>query len=91
MLPATVEEDRSPVVQVIERTEVRYDVREGELGEVTGWCFSGPLALECNCRATLILDGEPAIRHAGLWDLECGVCGERFRRTEAPREEFRYL
>jgi hypothetical protein len=91
MLPATVEEERSPVVQVIERTEVRYDVRERELGEVTEWCSLGPLALECNCRATLVLDSETVIRHAGLGDLECGVCGERFRRTEAPREELSYL
>jgi hypothetical protein len=91
MLPVTVEEERSSVVQVIERTEGRYEVRERKLSEVPGWRCLGHLVLECGCRATLVLDGGMAIRHAGLGNLECGVCGERFRRAETPEEELRYL
>lgn len=104
MLPMAIEE-RSPVVQVIERTEGRYGVWE-EFGEVRGWRSLERVVLECNCRARLILQDEVSIRRAGLGVLECGICGERFvltrrmprrgptmtghRRVRSPKEEHRY-
>ena len=42
------------------------------LGEIGGW-----IALECDCRAKLVLDAESATqpsRHL----LACGVCGQSF-------------
>jgi hypothetical protein len=35
-------------MQVIERTEEHYDVREVEFGKVYGWC-PGRLVIECDC------------------------------------------
>ncbi len=105
MLPMAIEE-RSPVVQVIERTEGRYSVWEEEPGEVRGWRSLEHVVLECNCRARLILEDQVSIQRAGLDVLECGSCGARFvltrmmpprghtvtghRRARSPKEEHRY-
>ncbi len=53
-------EERSPVVQAIERTEGRYDVREKELGEVRRWRYPERVVLEWDCRVRLVLDGHAA-------------------------------
>jgi hypothetical protein len=44
------------------------------LGEIGGW-----VALECDCRATLVLDVESADQPSRCL-LACGVCGKRFAR-----------
>jgi len=68
------------MLQVIERTEGRYDVRE-EFGEVLRWRFLESVVLECDCRASLILDGHAFVGRAELDVLACSVCGERFVLT----------
>ena len=79
MLPTT--EERRPVMEVIERTEGRYDVGEEEFGEVRGWRSPERVVLECDCRARLVLGDRVSVRRAGLGGLECGICGVRFVLT----------
>lgn len=82
------------MVQVIERAEGRYDLREVEFGGVTEKGSLEHVVLECGCRARMVLDGHGSIRHpltrSGV--LECGVCGERFviTRVTAQGLEERY-
>lgn len=78
------------MVQVIERAEGRYDLREVEFGEVIGRCTPERVVLECDCRARLILDGYVSVRRPLIEGgaLECGLCGERLvlTRTATRRE-----
>ncbi len=68
-------------MEVIERTEGRYDVRELEFGEVRERLSLERVVLECDCRARLVLDGHAAARYSRIEVLECGVCGGRFVLT----------
>jgi hypothetical protein len=77
------------MVQVIERTEGRYDVGELGLGQVRGWRPLGCVVLECDCRARLILDGHAFARFWGLGVPSCGVCGGKFISTPLPSERGR--